>query len=98
MKPINRRRLLQYSGMAAASLAIRPAFALSPKTPPIAKTTAGRISGAIENDAYVFRGIPYGADTATTRFKAPKPPAPWTGVKECTEFTTRAPQLVSERN
>lgn len=97
MKPMNRRTLLQYSGMAAASLAIRPAFALS-KTQPLAKTTAGRISGTVENGINVFRGIPYGADTFTTRFKAPKPPVPWSGVKECTTFTTRAPQLVSERN
>ena len=41
--------------------------------------------------------VPYGADTAPVRFQAPLPPAPWTGVKACDAFTTRAPQLTALR-
>jgi para-nitrobenzyl esterase len=36
-------------------------------------------------------------DTALTRFAAPKPPAPWTNVKECVDWAPRAPQTVGAR-
>ena len=38
--------------------------------------------GFVEDGVLVFKGIRYGADTVTTRFMAPKPPAPWTDVKD----------------
>ncbi|MGO8935282.1 MAG: carboxylesterase/lipase family protein [Terracidiphilus sp.] len=60
---------------------------------PIAKTRYGLIGGTLEDGIKVFRGVPYGADTAPVRFQAPLPPTPWTGVKACDAFTTRAPQL-----
>ena len=64
---------------------------------PVATTTAGKVSGRVENGINVFKGIPYGEDTRKTRFKAPLPVAAWTGVKECVEWSTRAPQMVGER-
>jgi para-nitrobenzyl esterase len=64
---------------------------------PLATTTAGKISGALLDGVNVFKAIPYGGDTAKTRFKAPAAPIPWTDVKECTQFTTQAPQLVAAR-
>lgn len=40
-----------------------------------------------------WRGIPFGADTGgANRFKAPKPPAPWQGIKDCTQYGPVAPQ------
>ena len=63
----------------------------------MAGTTAGKISGYTEDGIHIFKSIPYGADTAKTRFQAPVPPEKWTGVKECTRFTTMAPQLVAAR-
>ena len=35
---------------------------------PIARTRSGRLAGQTENGTHVFRGIPYGADTAPRRF------------------------------
>jgi para-nitrobenzyl esterase len=97
MRRLDRRTLLQVSGMAAASLALRgKAYAWADATP-MASTTAGRISGVMEDGINVFRGVPYGGDTAKTRFRAPVAPPAWTGVKECEAFATMAPQLVAAR-
>ena len=93
MKQFDRRALLRYSGVAAASLTLQfRAFAWADGAP-LATTTAGKISGVTEDGVHIFKSIPYGGDTAKTRFRAPVPPAKWTGVKECTTFTTMAPQL-----
>lgn len=83
--------------MVAASLALRgKAFAWAEEAP-IATTTAGKVAGVVEDGINVFKGVPYGGDTAKTRFRAPVAAAPWTGVKECVAFMTMAPQLVAAR-
>ena len=95
MEKFDRRTLLRGSGAAAASLVLgMPAAAFAPGTP-LATTTAGKISGLAEDGVNVFKGIPYGGDTAKTRFQAPAQPAPWNGVLECTTFTAMAPQLAA---
>jgi para-nitrobenzyl esterase len=94
---IDRRKFLRGSGLAAVSMAFLGTQKLWPQSTPLATTTAGKISGALLDGVNVFKAIPYGADTAKTRFKAPAAPTPWTGVKECTQFTTQAPQLVIAR-
>jgi para-nitrobenzyl esterase len=53
---------------------------------PIATTKSGKIRGAVENGINVFKGVRYGTDTATTRFAAPKPPAPWSDVKDALHY------------
>jgi para-nitrobenzyl esterase len=97
MREFDRRTLLRYSGMAAASLMLHgEGFGLGLEAP-IATTNAGKVSGRVENGIHVFRGIPYGEDTRKTRFKAPVSVAAWSGVKECLEWSTRAPQMMGER-
>ncbi|SPE20882.1 Carboxylesterase type B [Candidatus Sulfotelmatomonas gaucii] len=99
MQPINRRTVLRYSGIAAASLTLHKSFLAfadaqsSPTETSIARTEYGKISGTVEDGINVFRSVPYGADIAPVRFQAPLPPTPWTDVKACDTFTTRAPQL-----
>jgi len=90
---IPRRRFLQGSALCAGA-ALMPRLFAEPSTP-IAATTAGKISGFVDNGMMVFKGIPYGADTATRRFQTPLPPTPWTGVRAMTEFGPRAPQPVA---
>src|SRR6266487_451075 len=97
MREFDRRTLLRYSGMAAASMMLDGERFAFGRDGPMATTTAGNVSGRVENGIHVFRGIPYGEDTKKTRFKAPLPVAAWTGVKECVEWSTRAPQMVGER-
>ena len=58
-----------------------------------AATTAGRISGRIQDGVHVFKGVRYGADTAPPfRFLPPRPPQPWTGVIDALEYDASCPQ------
>ncbi len=98
MKRFDRRRFLGCAGVAAASLALRTSKSIAwAEGAPLATTTAGKISGLLDEGINVFKGIPYGEDTAKTRFKAPIPPTPWKDVKECTRFAPMAPQLTIAR-
>lgn len=92
-----RRMLLRYLGKTAAGLTFGGrAFAWT-QSAPRAMTTSGKISGVMDDGIIVFKGVPYGGDTAKTRFKGPVPPMRWTGVKECMAFRTMAPQLAAAR-
>ncbi len=107
MNSVDRRAVLRSTGAAAAAFALRrslfafpgslAAAGQAPASAPQAKTRYGSISGTLEDGINVFRGIPYGADTAPVRFQAPLTPTPWAGVKVCDAFTTRAPQLTMLR-
>jgi para-nitrobenzyl esterase len=101
------RRLVVIS-MAAALLAAlagcseetRPTATESPTTAggatetqaPIASTEHGQVRGSIDDGILVFKGVRYGADTTTTRFAAPAPPASWTDVQDATTFAASCPQ------
>ena len=94
---LDRRALLKYSGVAGALVALRVDGFAWAGSGPVAATTAGKISGRVEDGINVFKGVPYGGDTAKTRFMAPVAPVAWSGVRECVGFTTMAPQLVGAR-
>jgi para-nitrobenzyl esterase len=60
---------------------------------PAVTTNAGKVRGRIVDGVNAFKGIPYGAPTGgANRFMAPRPPEPWTGVREGFEFGHYAPQ------
>lgn len=46
----------------------------------------------MDDDVCVFKGVRYGADTASTRFAAPRPPEPWSGVRGALAYGASAPQ------
>jgi para-nitrobenzyl esterase len=58
----------------------------------VAKTRAGRVRGSIDNGVSVFKGIPYGADTARARFRPPGPVDSWKGVRDALEYGASCPQ------
>jgi len=53
----------------------------------IVQIDSGTISGALDGDVRVFRGIPYAAPpVGDRRWRPPQPVEPWQGVRECTEW------------
>src|SRR5882757_1491385 len=62
-----------------------------------AETTNGKVRGLVTSGIRQFKGVPYGASTAgANRFKRPRPPAPWSGVRDCFGYGPASPQLPSD--
>lgn len=89
-----RRRLLQagglLSGLALAG-ATPWAFAAGAAST-VAATRHGRVRGQVQQGVHAFKGIRYGADTATARFGPPRAPQAWDGVRDATAYAASAPQ------
>lgn len=63
---------------------------------PIADTTTGKVRGFVVEGINVFRGIPYGGNTAgKNRFMPPTNVEPWTGVRDALAWGRVAPQPTS---
>ncbi|MFN3312624.1 MAG: carboxylesterase/lipase family protein [Hyphomonas sp.] len=92
------RRLVLIGGAASfgACASGSPASVLAPADPLIVETAQGRYRGAMEGGVQVFRGMRYGASTeGRNRFRPPRPPEPWAGVRDATAFGDQAPQSSS---
>jgi para-nitrobenzyl esterase len=60
---------------------------------PIVELSSGRLAGSAEGPLAVFRGVPYARPPiGSLRFAGPRPPEPWTGVREATAFGPAAVQ------
>lgn len=99
---INRRTILKdivavttigTTGLTGSTWAAAPGAS----SQPIAETQAGKVRGSVEGGVYAFKGVPYGADTATTRYRSPKPPQPWTGIRDALVDGPMAPQASKAR-
>jgi para-nitrobenzyl esterase len=88
------RRTVLAGGLAAASALGIPGFRLNAASGqnPVAQTAAGPVRGYLEDGISIFRGIRYGADTASRRFMPPVAPLPWREVVETFDYGAAAPQ------
>lgn len=77
-------------GLAACDNAPAAPAAADPN--PVVTTQYGKVKGYLEDGIAVFKGVRYGADTATTRFQPPRAPEPWTDVKDALAYANSAPQ------
>lgn len=103
----SRRTFLKQNSLVAAGawatlsspFAIKAVEAAPTATSPIASTTNGKLRGRTVDGIHVFRGIPYGADTAgKNRFMPPQKPASWTGTRDAIEWGHVAPQPLPSSN
>jgi para-nitrobenzyl esterase len=91
VKKMDRRKF--FGTALAGSSALAFSGSIFPQTgSPVAVTKNGRVRGYLDQNINVFKGIRYGADTATRRFMAPLPPDKWTDVKDAVEYGASSPQ------
>lgn len=86
MPHIDRRTLIGASVVLAAS----PVQAA--QADPVVMTRNGRIRGRSEGGLKVFRGVRYGQNTTSQRFRAPLAPEPWRGIVDAIAFAPSCPQ------
>jgi len=56
----------------------------------------GRLEGDLEDRLRIFEGIPYAAPpVGELRWRAPKPPLPWIGIRQAKQFGPACPQAPS---
>ena len=59
----------------------------------VVETASGKLLGTAVEDVVAFKTIPYAASTAgANRFLPPRPAVAWTGVRDCSDFSGKAPQ------
>jgi para-nitrobenzyl esterase len=60
---------------------------------PVVEMQFGRIRGYTRNGVFIFKAVPYGADTSgANRFRPPQKPASWTGIRNCLYHGFVSPQ------
>jgi len=99
--PANRRTFFKQVSLllagTQASPLLRVAHAADAGTI-VAETSAGKVRGSVLEDIKIFKGIPYGANTAgKNRFMPPAKPVAWTGVRDALAYGPTAPQDASNR-
>lgn len=52
-------------------------------------TTSGQVAGYVENDIYIYKGIPY---AKAERFMPPTAPTPWEGIRSSRAYGPTCPQ------
>jgi para-nitrobenzyl esterase len=78
----------------ATVLFISSAYCAAKQPSPV-KIESGLLQGTSEDGVMVYRGIPFAAPpVGELRWSAPRPPAPWTGVRVADTFSANPTQLM----
>lgn len=86
---LDRRAVLAGTLAVAAATRVNAAGLAAPE----ATTTAGRVRGAQVEGIKVFKGVRYGADTASRRFQPALAAQPWKGIADALAYGPASPQL-----
>jgi para-nitrobenzyl esterase len=79
-------RLLKYSFGFLAGMAALAAGTAAQK-PPAVRLDTGELQGVADDGVATYKGIPFAAPpVGELRWRPPQPAAPWTGVRQATEF------------
>ena len=96
MRTFSRR----YAAALAVVIAISISISIAMAAPalgadrPRAKSDSGELAGVIDHGIAVFRGIPYAAPPVDElRWRPPRPPAGWAGIRDASAFGHACPQL-----
>lgn len=88
------RRAFLFAGIASGVALTFRSTPLLAGDETVVSLRSGRVRGARAPGVTSFKGIPYAANpfSAATRFQAPKPVAPWAGIRDATAFGAPPPQ------
>ena len=87
-----RRVFLQQVALIGAATSAPLSLAVAGEAATVATTRSGRIAGYRDHGVHVFKGIPYGADTAPQRFRPALQESAWRGARDATQHGASAPQ------
>lgn len=78
----------------AAAIALATPVMAAVKAAPPAVLDSGKAAGKVEDGVAIWKGIPFAAPpVGPLRWRAPQPAAPWSGVRQATEYGHDCMQL-----
>ncbi len=89
---ISRRELLGGSLLLAGGASLPVLVHAESGKSSILETRSGKVAGVKAQGVHVFKGIPYGADTRTTRFLPPQAPMAWKKTRDALSYGASCPQ------
>ena len=86
-KAASRVTRLLWCSLAALAVAMGVGTVALSQTPPHVRVDTGDLQGVVDDGVDAFKGIPFAAPpVGDLRWRPPQPAAPWTGVRQATEF------------
>ena len=84
------------TALGIAAVGTTPVVASADPGRPVVAIDGGAVRGVAVSGGYAFRGLPYAAPpTGRLRWRTPRPPADWSGVRDATAFAPSCPQSAS---